>query len=610
MTSYKIYGAIPVSENATQFRVWAPKAKKLSIEIVRRRDDQESVLASHALERDAEGIFSGTVKDCPPGTLYRVKLDENMGRPDPRSRFQPIGVHGPSEVIDPASFNWTDQSWTGVAKRDLVIYEMHVGSFTEAGTYTAAIQRLNELKQLGITAIEVLPLSQSPGRWNWGYDGVNYYAPRNTFGTPDELKAFVDACHAHSIAVINDVVYNHVGPEGNYLSEFGGYRSKKYGTPWGDALDFDSEEVRRFVVDNVLFWLDEYHLDGLRLDAVHYMFDDKDPHILDEIQQRFREYEKTIDRQVYLIGESNIYDPELVGDVENGNPNYDAIWSDCLMHSVYSVGDPELRLTNRNYRGPQDLADSLDHAYVFCTPQGIRVTEGIRKQNHPSGDRRYIESLIVPLQTHDSVGNHPHGKRLHQLTSLDFQLAAAPLFLLYPSIPMIFMGEEWSTDAPFPFFADFEDAGLRRAVDKGRRDEYPHHDWKGSPLPSDPAAFLQSKSKPAGRNTKTNQWYQTLLKFRKQGVDEGWLTVANMKAVSDTARNVYQVIYSIPNSLSKDNGELAGKELHICARLDAETSKPISFEELGVGVVLFDSHLGDDGVSAMLEAQHGLIWLV
>ena len=238
------------------------------------------------------------------------------------------------------------------------------------------------------------------------------------------------------------------------------------------------------------------------------------------------------------------------------------------------------------------------------------MTEKIRKQNHPSGDRKYIESLIVPLQTHDSVGNHPHGKRLHQLTSLDFQLAAAPLFLLYPSIPMIFMGEEWSTDAPFPFFADFEDAGLRRAVDKGRRDEYPHHDWKGSPLPSDPAAFLQSKPKPAGQNAKTNQWYQTLLKFRKQGVDEGWLTVANMKAVSDTALNVYQVIYSISNSLSKGDGKLAGKELHICARLDKETSKTVSFEDLGVGEVLFDSRLGENGESTMLEAQHGLIWLV
>ena len=604
MTSYKTYGAIPVSQSETQFRVWAPKAKKLSVELIKRTDDQEPVVASHSLERNTSGVFSGTANDCPAGTLYRYKLDGNMGRPDPRSRFQPFGVHGPSQVVDPDSFKWSDGSWAGVAKRDLVIYEMHVGSFTLEGNYTSAIERLDELVQLGITAIEVLPLSQTPGRWNWGYDGVNYFAPRNTFGTPDELKAFVDACHARSLAVINDVVYNHVGPEGNYLSEFGGYRSKKYGTPWGDALDFDLKEVRQFVVDNVLFWIDEYHLDGLRLDAVHYMFDDKDPHILNEIQKTFREYQKTIDREIYLIGESNIYDPKLVGDVENENPHYDAIWSDCLMHSVYSVGNPETRLTNRDYTGPNDLAEALEHAYVFCTPQGVRVTDEIRQQNHPNGDRKYIETLIMALQTHDSVGNHPHGKRLHQLTSYEFQLAAAPLFLLYPSIPMIFMGEEWSTNAPFPFFADFEDSGLRRAVDKGRRDEYPHHDWTGSPLPSDAAAFLDTKSKPEDQNSKTNQWYKTLLRFRKQGVADGWLSVANMKAESDTASNVYRLFYSIPNG----SGAYAGKQLHVCGRLDAESSKPISFEDLGVGEVLFDSRSGA-GVSEILAGQHGLIWL-
>ncbi|MFK7770192.1 MAG: alpha-amylase family glycosyl hydrolase [Mariniblastus sp.] len=613
LISHRTYGAVPVAPGETQFRVWAPQAKKLLVEFVARTGDQEDLIASHPLRRNADGLFTGIIKDCPVGTLYRFKLDDKMGRPDPRSRFQPFGVHGPSQVIDLDSYEWSDKNWSGVQKRDLVIYEMHVGSFTQEGTYLAAIERLGELKQLGITAIEVLPLSQTPGRWNWGYDGVNYFAPRNNFGTPDELKAFVDACHENSIAVINDVVYNHVGPEGNYLSEFGGYRSKKYGTPWGDALDFDVDEVRKFVVDNVLFWMDEYHFDGLRLDAVHYMFDDKAPHILQEIKEQFERYSETIDRKVYLIGESNIYDPELVGDVENGNPNYDAIWSDCLMHAVYSVGDPEVRLTNRSYTGSGDLAKALEHAYVFSTPEAVRVTDAIRKQNHPNGDRNYIESLIMALQTHDSVGNHPHGKRLHQLTSHAFQLAAAPLFLLYPSIPMIFMGEEWSTDAPFPFFADFEDQRLRKSVDKGRRDEYPHHDWAGSPLPSDPAAFLETKSTPAIQNSATYQWYKTLLDFRKQGIAGGWLSVANMRTESDTANNVYRLVYSIPKSFANGDGKLAGRELHVCARLDAETSKPISFGGLGVGEILFDSRSGEGGSgengSTTLEGQHGLIWL-
>ena len=335
------------------------------------------------------------------------------------------------------------------------------------GTYQAAIAKLDELKQLGITAIELLPIGQSPGRWNWGYDGVNYFAPRNTFGHPDDLKAFIDACHAREIAVILDVVYNHVGPEGNYLNEFGYYRSKKHATPWGDALNFDGSGnpmVREFVISNVLFWIQEYHFDGVRLDAIHFMFDDSETTIIEEVRTRFREYANTLDREIYLIAEANIYDPHLLSDAKN----YDAIWSDCLMHSIYSHGNPDVRLTDRHYVAARDLGEALEHAYVFSVPQAIRVTEEDRHRHHPNGDKQYIQSLVMALQTHDSVGNHPHGKRIHHLTCLDFQKAAAPLILLYPSIPMIFMGEEWATDAPFPFFADFEDQGLRQAVDQGR----------------------------------------------------------------------------------------------------------------------------------------------
>ncbi len=588
-------GADPVSASQTRFSVWAPKAKRLHVELIGRNSDSETVVASYSLQRDKTGFFSGIVDNCPAGTLYRFRLDDQPGRPDPRSRFQPFGVHGPSQVVDANSFRWSDQDWRGVQKRNLVIYELHVGSFTEQGTYTSATERLDELKRLGVTAIELLPLAQTPGRWNWGYDGVNYFAPRNTFGTPDELKAFVNACHDRQIAVINDVVYNHVGPEGNYLSEFGTYRSKKYGTPWGDAFNFDSPQVRQFVIDNVLFWIDEYHFDGLRLDAVHYMFDDQDQHILAEIQERFLAFSETLDREVYLIGESNIYDPELVGDVAGGNPNYDAIWSDCLMHSIYAIGNPELRLTDRNYV-PTDVAEALEHAYVFTTPQGIRVTPELRKQNHPEQDRRYIESLIMALQTHDSVGNHPHGKRLHQLTSVEFQMAAAPLILLYPSIPMIFMGEEWATESPFPFFADFEDRGLRRAVDQGRRDEYPHHDWNGTPLPSAPEAFHSSKSAAEDLNHQTNDWYRKLLELRRSGIEEGWLNVANLSTHSDLSTHIYRLIYT--------SGK---KEIHICARLDRNSSDCVSVDAFGDHPILLDSRYGN-GDSKTLSGEHCLVW--
>jgi maltooligosyltrehalose trehalohydrolase len=588
-------GAVPVSETQTRFSVWAPKAKTVSVELIRRWGHLEKVLSEHPLLRNADGIFSNVIADCPSKTLYRFKLGNNTGRPDPRSRFQPFGVHGPSQVIDPNAFQWTDQTWTGVQKRDLVIYELHIGSFTQKGTYASAIDKLDELKRLGVTAIEVLPLCQCPGNWNWGYDGVNFFAPSNTFGTPDELKAFVDACHARGLAIINDVVYNHIGPEGNYLSEFGPYRSKNFDTPWGDAFDFDRDQVRQFVIDNVLFWIDEYHFDGLRLDAVHYMFDDRDNHILTEIQERFREHESTLGRKTYLIGESNIYDPELVGDVANGNPHYDAIWSDCLMHSIYTLGNPDVRLSDRLYE-VTDIAEALEHAYVFSTPQAVRVTPEIRKKNHINGDRQYIESLIMALQTHDSVGNHPHGKRLHQLTSVEYQRAAAALVLLYPSIPMLFMGEEWSTAAPFPFFADFEDHGLRRVVDKGRRDEYPHHDWAGSPLPSDPIAFTSTRSKPEDLNHVTNRWYHQLLAFRKSAIDDGWLSAANLSTRSDLEDSVFKLVYQ--NSVG---------EIHVCARLATNGGEPISLESLGIGQILLDSNC-EDKTSTALGAAHCLIW--
>ncbi len=454
-TSFQLsFGATPQSANRTQFRVSAPKSRQLQVQMIDLANGREKIRSTHSLDRDSEGIFSGVVDDCPAGSLYRYQLDGREARPDPYSRFQPLGVHGPSQVIDPNQFNWSDQLWPGISKRDLVVYELHVGSFTEQGTYLAAIEKLDELIELGINAIELLPVSQTPGRWNWGYDGVNYFAPRNTFGSPDDLKAFVDACHARKIAVILDVVYNHVGPEGNYLNEFGYYRSKKFGTPWGDSLNFcgrGSQRVREFIIANVLFWADEYHFDGLRLDAIHYMFDEQELSIVDEIRQQFRQYARTLDRTVHLIAESNIYDADLVGKPGDEETSYDAIWSDCLMHSLYAHARPDIRLTNRTYQ-PEDLSEALQHAYVFSAPQAVRVDPQRRSLHHPDGDRSYIESLIMALQTHDSVGNHPHGKRIHQLAGLEFQMAAAPLVLLYPSIPMIFMGEEWASGSALSIF--------------------------------------------------------------------------------------------------------------------------------------------------------------
>jgi malto-oligosyltrehalose trehalohydrolase len=558
------------------------------------------------MERLAEHVFEVLLEDCPAGTLYRYQLDGGPGRPDPYSRFQPLGVHGPSQVIE-NSFAWTDSNWSGIAKRDLIIYELHIGSFTSAGTYRAAMTKLPHLVDLGVNTLELLPLAQSPGRWNWGYDGVNYFAPRNTFGTPDDLRALVDAAHRLGLAVIHDVVYNHVGPEGNYLNEFGHYRSQKWGTPWGDSLNYDEEHsrmVRDLVISNGIYWLDEFHFDGLRLDAIHYMFDDSRPHIVQEFARRIREFGSTLNRQIHLIAESNIFDANLLASHADELAHYDAIWSDCLMHSLYSHGRPDLRLTNRHYQGTTDLVESMEYGYVFSAPNAVRATEQIRLKHHPLEKRDYKSSLIMALQTHDSVGNHPHGKRLHQLIDTDFQRAAAPLILLYPSIPMLFMGEECSTSAPFPFFADFEDAGLRRAVDRGRQEEYPHHDWAGSPLPSDPLAFFSSKLDQAASCPRTWAWYRQLLLLRRKGLKEGWLDISFKRTPADLERQIFYLIYDLPH-----------QRVLIASRLASQESAPVRIRPTSRFELLLNSKnpdgqpqtYGDDEIE--ITSRHCCIWV-
>lgn len=527
------FGATPIAARKTFFRVWAPKRERVAVEFRG---------ASHPLDRHPGGVFSNLVEGIGPGDTYSYKLDDVLRRPDPRSRYQPKGVHRGSQVIHRDSYPWTDADWKGVTKRDLLIYELHVGSLTEEGTFLAAIERIPSLVDLGITAIEVMPVAQSPGRWNWGYDGVNLYAPRNSFGHPDDFKAFVDACHRAGIAVLLDVVYNHLGPEGNYLADFGPYFSRKHHTPWGSAFNFDgkhSKAVRQYVVQNAIYWLDEYHLDGLRLDAVHFMHDESEDHILLELQREVAAFAKTVERPIHLIAESNVFDEELLG--QNGKAmTYDAIWCDCLMHSIYSHAVPNLKMTRREYLGAIDIANALQLGYVYSSKLHQRVEPADQMQRLGG----HIASLVMALQTHDSVGNHPHGKRLHMLASREFQKAAAALFLLYPGIPMIFMGEELAADSPFTFFADFEDTRLRKAVDIGRAKEYPQHIWEGALLPSDPDAFRKTKLLAGSRhNEEMRRWYRDMIALRKQGITDGWMTPENLRLNFNPENHVYSLTY-------------------------------------------------------------------
>lgn len=567
-------GALPVDGDSTFFRVWAPKRTSVSVLI-------DSL--SHPLHAETDGFFSGRVPGVQPGTNYRYLLDDDISRPDPHSYFQPLGVHGPSQVIDHAAFDWTDSDWQGIARKNLVIYELHIGAFTKDGTFRAAIDRLPELKQLGVTAIEVMPVAQCSGKWNWGYDGVNIFAVRNTYGSPDDFKSLINACHSMGIAVILDVVYNHLGPEGNYLSDFGPYFSRKHKTPWGDAFNFDGrrkEYVRRYIVDNSLFWLREYHLDGLRLDAVHFMFDDSPTTILQEIRSEVRQLESSFDRKFHLIAEANVYDPDLVGDLVDDHDAYDAIWSDCLMHSFYSHRVSDVQLTHRTYSGANDIVEALEHAYLFSGPPVTRVSPTSRRHHHPKENNAFWESLVIGLQTHDSVGNHPQGKRLHHLSSIEFQMASAALVLMLPSIPLIFMGEEYATEATFPFFTDFEDPRLRKIVDKGRKNEYPNHVWDGAVLPSDPKAFQLAKChRIEDQKQAVFAWYNQLLRLRKTGIENDWLHADHMSVGFDSRKMVFSLKYSLDHS----------QTISIHARLAAPQSEPIQFELTSESKAVADS---------------------
>lgn len=531
-------GAIPLDDRRTWFCVWAPE-----------RDIVEWESADHPSQRvpmrkTAAGYHVTVIDDAPAGTRYAYRLDGGPARPDPASRFQPDGVHGPSQVVS-RSFPWTDDAWQGIPREALVIYELHVGAFTEAGTFESLIERLDELIDLGITAIELMPVAAAPGRWNWGYDGVDWFAPQRTYGTPDDFRRLVDAAHARGLAVILDVVYNHLGPEGNYLGEYGAYLSDHHQTVWGDAPNFDgsehARELRRFVVANALYWYEEFHLDGLRIDAIHCMEDDGEPHIVRELGEAVRRWSDDCGRRngVLLIAESNIYDPEMLMPLEEGGLGFDAEWCDDFLHGLFAVIRPHEQLSNRVYRPGQDLAQTLHSGFVF---EGSLRRPRQRRENRARVD---TEGLIYSIQNHDFIGNHPQGKRLHQLASPDVQRSAASLLILMPAIPMLFMGEEFASEQPFQFFVDFGNEQLRKAVVKGRQAEYPQHDWSNGVSPVSERAFESSRI--GGRDEGDAamwDWYRQLIQLRSQWRNSGLLADRNICVETDIERGLYVVGYN------------------------------------------------------------------
>lgn len=541
------FAAVQLKDGIAKFQLWAPHRRRVDLEL-----RQASGLRSVAMELGSDGVHRCLIDGIEAGDRYQYLLDWNLRRPDPRSNFQPEGVHGPSQVVDHAQFEWSDRNWSGVTKEELVIYELHVGAFSESGRYAGIVEQLPKLKELGITAIELLPLAQCPGAWNWGYDGVNIFAPSNNYGSPDELKALVNACHELGIAVLLDVVYNHLGPEGNYLRDFGPYFSDKHHTPWGEAFNFDgshNQNVRQFILDNVRYWIEEFHLDGLRLDAVHFMFDDSDSHILQEIAQQFATFQTQQNRQLHLIAEANVFDASLLAKEKEQDGIYDGIWCDCLMHSIYAQARPELQLAHRKYVGGKEVFEVLQHGYLYRVgnPHPIRVKDEERHNEQSASQLRC--SFVTSLQTHDSVGNHPQGKRIHELASVEYQRSAAALVLLQPSIPQIFMGEESAHTSPFPFFVNFEDQGLQIAVERGRAREYPQHEWGNYLSPIEASTFHQANLAAGKADGDTWSWYQKLLEIRSRGITERWLAPENLQVAHNEADQVFTLQYQTSRKL-------------------------------------------------------------
>ena len=535
-----------ITPAGTRFRVWAERAQQ--VDVVLYQGDQPG--DSYAMQPTGAGYYELLLPNVGAGTQYMYRLDGATNRPDPVSRFQPLGVHGPTQVVDPAVFSWNDSDWRGLALEDAVIYELHIGTFTPEGTFDSAIEKLDQLVELGVSAIEIMPVADFPGRWNWGYDGVSLFAPSRAYGGPEALRRLVDAAHKRGLAVVLDVVYNHFGPDGNYLRDFSlHYFTHKHTTPWGDALNFDdveAEHVRSFFTSNACYWANEYHLDGLRLDATHAIKDDSPTHILAEIAASVRA-SLPVDRQFLLIAEDERNEPGLVrgrGDIatrrpddpasaterspqslelsrQPPTPNYglDALWADDFHHQVRVALTGEQEGYFGDYSGSvKDLVATLRQGWFYTGQQ----SQNLGAARGAPADDVAPPAFVYHIQNHDQVGNRAIGDRLSSAVSLEAYRAATVLLLCTPYLPMLWQGQEWAASTPFLFFTD-HNAELGRLITEGRRREFERFAaFAGEQVP-DPQAestFLESKLNWAEREQPPHdgilQLYHDLLHLRRR----------------------------------------------------------------------------------------------
>ncbi|MFH7244375.1 MAG: malto-oligosyltrehalose trehalohydrolase [Spirulina sp.] len=505
-------GANYLGSNQCEFRVWAPQRRRVAVQF----QDGRTV----PLTARSGGYWASVIDGVPPGTRYQVLLDDDLLRPDPASRYQPQGVHGLSQVVDPQAYPWGDHRWTGLPLSDFVLYELHIGTFTPEGTFEAIIPRLPILKDLGITALELMPVAQFPGTRNWGYDGVYPFAVQHSYGGPEGLKQLVDACHRQGMAVVLDVVYNHFGPEGNYTADFGPYFTQRYNTPWGAAINFDdahSDGVRDFMLDNVRMWVQDFHLDGLRLDAIHAIYDFSAQHILAEMQAVVQPLAEARGYPCYLMAESDLNDRRVIAPPEQGGHGLDAQWSDDFHHALHTLLTGENGGYYEDFGSPEQLAKALQKGFVYDGAYSRH-----RRRRHGNDASQFPpQQFVVAAQNHDQVGNRMIGDRLSTLVGFEGLKLAAGTVLLSPYIPLLFMGEEYGETAPFLYFIDHGDPDLITAVREGRKREFAAFHALGEPPDAaSPDTFKQCvlnwDQHSEGKPGTLWRFYQTLLQLRHQ----------------------------------------------------------------------------------------------
>jgi len=505
-------GAVYGKDEKTSFTVWAPLKKSVQLHLVGNTDRYID------LDEVGEGYWQVVLHDAPPGTRYFFRVDGSTDIADPASRYQPEGVHGPSEVIE-LKDDWNKDRWKGLDLTEYVIYELHVGTFTSEGSFEAIIPRLDELKSWGMNAIELMPVCQFPGSRNWGYDGVYPYAVQNSYGGPGGLRKLVAACHEREMAVILDVVYNHQGPEGNYFTSYGPYFSDRYHTPWGDAINFDSawsDAVRRFYVDNTVYWLEEFHVDALRFDAIHAIFDASPENIWRQLNREIRELEQKHGRRFYLFAESDLNDPVVLEDADKRGYGFDAQWLDDFHHNLYKLICPEDDLHYIDFGSIEQMVKAYKEGFVHSGEEWV----DFRKRYYGASSAGIRGGRFVSFfSNHDQVGNRPDGLRNACFLSLSQLKLAAAAVLLSPYIPMFFMGDEYGATTPFFYFVSHSDKELIEAVRLGRIKEFSAFGLKEPPDAQSEETFSKSILRWEEREQPSNaillDWHRFLLELRK-----------------------------------------------------------------------------------------------